>query len=78
MQVVQVDGVGAQPLQATVHGLPHIRGVTADVRVLGKRLEPEARDWYAAIAVEYGWSRNVLLNMIMNKTLERTGAAPKL
>ena len=34
------------------------------------------RAWYAAAAVEYGWSRNVLLNMIMNKTLERTGAAP--
>jgi predicted nuclease of restriction endonuclease-like (RecB) superfamily len=34
------------------------------------------RDWYAAAAVEYGWSRNVLMNMIMNRTLERTGAAP--
>lgn len=34
------------------------------------------RDWYAAAAVEYGWSRNVLMNMIMNQTLERTGAAP--
>ena len=44
--------------------------------LLDKRLEPEARDWYAAAAVEYGWSRNVLMNMIMNKTLERTGAAP--
>jgi predicted nuclease of restriction endonuclease-like (RecB) superfamily len=44
--------------------------------ILDKRLEPEARDWYAAAAVEYGWSRNVLMNMIMNKTLERTGAAP--
>jgi predicted nuclease of restriction endonuclease-like (RecB) superfamily len=36
----------------------------------------EARSWYASAAVEYGWSRNVLLNMIMNKTLQRTGAAP--
>ena len=44
--------------------------------ILDKRLEPEARDWYAAAAVEYGWSRNVLMNMIMNKSLERTGAAP--
>lgn len=34
------------------------------------------RLWYASAAVEYGWSRNVLMNMIMNKTLERTGAAP--
>lgn len=36
----------------------------------------ESRTWYAAAAVEYGWSRNVLMNMIMNQTLERTGAAP--
>jgi hypothetical protein len=29
-----------------------------DVRsILDKRLEPEARDWYAAAAVDYGWSR---------------------
>jgi predicted nuclease of restriction endonuclease-like (RecB) superfamily len=34
------------------------------------------RAWYAAAAVEHGWTRNVLMNMIMNKTLERTGAAP--
>jgi predicted nuclease of restriction endonuclease-like (RecB) superfamily len=34
------------------------------------------RTWYASAAVQYGWSRNVLMNMIMNKTLERTGAAP--
>ncbi|MGY2747876.1 PDDEXK nuclease domain-containing protein [Arthrobacter sp. UYCu723] len=44
--------------------------------ILDKRLEPPARDWYAAAAVQHGWSRNVLMNMIMNKTLERTGAAP--
>lgn len=36
----------------------------------------ESRTWYSAAAVEYGWSRNVLMNMIMNQTLERTGAAP--
>ncbi|MGK3954861.1 PDDEXK nuclease domain-containing protein [Arthrobacter sp. R4] len=36
----------------------------------------EDRSWYASAAIEYGWSRNVLLNMIMNKALERTGAAP--
>lgn len=36
----------------------------------------EKRTSYAAAAVQYGWSRNVLLNMIMNRTLERTGAAP--
>jgi predicted nuclease of restriction endonuclease-like (RecB) superfamily len=36
----------------------------------------ETRISYAAAAVQYGWSRNVLLNMIMNRTLERTGVAP--
>jgi predicted nuclease of restriction endonuclease-like (RecB) superfamily len=47
------------------------------VTVLLDKLErTEERAWYAAAAVEHGWSRNVLLNMIMNKTLERTGAAP--
>ncbi len=34
------------------------------------------RTWYASAAVEHGWSRNVLLNMIMSRTMERTGAAP--
>lgn len=47
------------------------------IRVLiDKKLPLESRTWYAAAAVEYGWSRNVLMNMIMNQTLERTGAAP--
>ncbi|MGP4033717.1 PDDEXK nuclease domain-containing protein [Pseudarthrobacter sp. 1C304] len=47
------------------------------ITVLLDKLQPQKdRDWYAAAAVEYGWSRNVLMNMIMNKTLERTGAAP--
>ena len=44
--------------------------------LLDKLARPDDRAWYATAAVEYGWSRNVLLNMIMNKTLERTGAAP--
>ncbi|MGY4543631.1 putative nuclease of restriction endonuclease-like (RecB) superfamily [Arthrobacter sp. UYNi723] len=44
--------------------------------LLDKLDRPDDRAWYATAAVEYGWSRNVLLNMIMNKTLERTGAAP--
>ncbi|WP_404497401.1 DUF1016 N-terminal domain-containing protein [Arthrobacter sp. GAS37] len=34
--------------------------------ILDKRLEPLARDWYAA-AVQHGWFRN----MLMNNTLER-------
>ena len=33
-------------------------------------------DWYAAAAVEYGWTRDVLLNMIMGQAMERTGSAP--
>jgi predicted nuclease of restriction endonuclease-like (RecB) superfamily len=44
--------------------------------LLDKLPDQEKRHWYASAAVEYGWSRNVLMNMIMNKTLERTGAAP--
>jgi predicted nuclease of restriction endonuclease-like (RecB) superfamily len=44
--------------------------------LLDKVKSQKDRDWYASAAVEYGWSRNVLMNMIMNKTLERTGAAP--
>jgi predicted nuclease of restriction endonuclease-like (RecB) superfamily len=44
--------------------------------LLDKSLDPGTRDWYAAAALEHGWARNVLMNMIMNKTLERSGAAP--
>ncbi|MEC5180858.1 PDDEXK nuclease domain-containing protein [Arthrobacter sp. CG_A4] len=44
--------------------------------LLDKLDTPTHRVWYASAAVEHGWSRNVLMNMIMNKTLERTGAAP--
>ena len=44
--------------------------------LLDKKLGQDARNWYAAAAVEHGWSRNVLMNMIMSKTLERSGAAP--
>ena len=40
--------------------------------ILDKKLDHEARNWYAAAAVEQGWSRNVLMNMIMNKTLEHS------
>ncbi|HET7415660.1 MAG TPA: PDDEXK nuclease domain-containing protein [Arthrobacter sp.] len=44
--------------------------------LLDKLDDSAARQWYAAAAVEYGWSRNVLLNMIMNQSMERTGTAP--
>ncbi|RFA10707.1 hypothetical protein B7R54_16960 [Subtercola boreus] len=47
------------------------------ITVLLDRFEQQpARDWYAAEAVAHGWSRNVLLNQIKNRTLERSGAAP--
>jgi predicted nuclease of restriction endonuclease-like (RecB) superfamily len=46
------------------------------VLLLDKLDDKASRDWYAAAAVEYGWSRNVLANMIMNKSMERTGTAP--
>jgi predicted nuclease of restriction endonuclease-like (RecB) superfamily len=44
--------------------------------LLDKAETAEQRAWYASAAVEYGWSRNVLLNMMMNRSMERTGAAP--
>ncbi|WP_426625694.1 PDDEXK nuclease domain-containing protein [Leifsonia sp. McL0607] len=36
----------------------------------------EDRNWYAAAAVEQGWSRNVLLDRIKARTRQRIGAAP--
>lgn len=44
--------------------------------LLDKLGDQDKRDRYASAAVEYGWSRNVLMNMIMNQPLERTGTAP--
>lgn len=44
--------------------------------LLDKGRSREERDWYASAAGQYGWSRNVLMNMMMNKSMERTGAAP--
>lgn len=47
------------------------------IMVLLDKLDSQSdRDWYAEKATEHGWSRNVLMNQIMNRTLERTGAAP--
>lgn len=62
------EPIAPQPVAQLPWG--HIR------TILDKNLSPEAGTWYAAAAVEYGWSRNVLLNMIMNQSMERTGAAP--
>jgi predicted nuclease of restriction endonuclease-like (RecB) superfamily len=47
------------------------------VTVLLDRLDDQAqREWYAAAAVQHGWSRNVLLHQIMNRLHQRAGAAP--
>jgi predicted nuclease of restriction endonuclease-like (RecB) superfamily len=47
------------------------------VRLLLDRLDDTAtRDWYAAAAVQHGWSRNVLMNQMMNRTHERIGSGP--
>ena len=37
--------------------------------------DSDNRSWYAQTAIEYGWSRNMLLNQIKNRTRERTGAS---
>jgi len=44
--------------------------------LLDKLADAESRDWYAAQALEHGWSRNVLVNQIKNQTHRRAGAAP--
>jgi predicted nuclease of restriction endonuclease-like (RecB) superfamily len=44
--------------------------------LLDKLDDPVTRDWYAAATVEHGWSRNVLMNQIMNQTRERVGSGP--
>ncbi len=47
------------------------------VRVLLDKLSgrPE-RDWYAAAATEYGWSRDVLVYQVETRLAERVGSAP--
>lgn len=47
------------------------------VRVLLDKLttRPE-RDWYAAAATEFGWSRDVLVHQVETRLADRTGAAP--
>ena len=43
--------------------------------LLDKLSSHEARRWYAARAIEHGWSRNVLVMQIETKLLERNGQA---
>lgn len=44
--------------------------------LLDKITDPADRDWYAAAAVEHGWTRKVLLNQIIGQLHRRLGAAP--
>ena len=46
-----------------------------NVILLDKRGDPDARLWYAAAAVENGWSRNVLAHHIETKLHERSAKA---
>jgi predicted nuclease of restriction endonuclease-like (RecB) superfamily len=69
--MVRAWGEGSNVPQLVAH-LPwgHIR------TILDKSGTAEERNWYAGAAVQYGWSRNVLLNMMMSRSMERNGAAP--
>jgi len=44
--------------------------------LIDKLDDPAVRDWYAAAAVEHGWSRAVLTHQIRNQLDQRVGAAP--
>lgn len=43
--------------------------------LLDKVKDASSREWYAAQAVEHGWSRNVLVMQIETRLLERQGRA---
>lgn len=43
--------------------------------LLDKLSDPETRLWYAAAAVEHGWSRNALVHQIETRLHERSGQA---
>ncbi len=43
--------------------------------LLDKLPSREARNWYAAQAIEHGWSRNVLVMQIETRLMERQGSA---
>ncbi len=62
------EAIGQQPVGQLPWG--HI------TVLLDKLHDQSERDWYAAAAVQQGWSRNVLLNQIMNQLHRRAGAAP--
>jgi predicted nuclease of restriction endonuclease-like (RecB) superfamily len=47
-----------------------------NIELLDKLDDPVEREWYAAAAIEHGWSRAVLANQIMSQLHRRAGAAP--
>jgi predicted nuclease of restriction endonuclease-like (RecB) superfamily len=62
------EAIGQQPVGQLPWG---------HVTVLLDKLGDQAqRDWYAAAAVEHGWSRSVLQQQLMNQLHRRVGAAP--
>ena len=71
-QVAEVWPTEAEFVQQPVGQLPwgHI------VVLLGRLDNREDRDWYAARAVDEGWSRNVMNHFIASGLRHRVGAAP--
>lgn len=61
----------AELVQAVLAQLPWYHHLA----LLDKLPDPEARRWYAAQAIEHGWSRNVLVMQIETRLLERSGSA---
>jgi predicted nuclease of restriction endonuclease-like (RecB) superfamily len=47
-----------------------------NITLLQKCPEESQRFWYAAAALEYGWSRDVLVHQIETRLFERQGSAP--
>lgn len=62
---------GPEFVQQAVAQLPWYH----QLALLDKLQTPEARRWYAAKAIEHGWSRNVLVMQIESRLMERSGTA---
>ena len=61
----------AEFVQAVLAQLPWYH----QLALLDKLTDPEDRRWYAAKAIEHGWSRNVLVMQIETRLLQRSGTA---